>query len=73
MGAHLVTHASKTYATRENAVKAAQRVYGANVERPADAELHYVIAATPDGRFYPVFIGERAIRAGVHFNFPVVA
>ena len=73
MTAHLIEHGSKDYATRENAIKAVQRIYGPNVDRFGATELHYVIAVTPAGRFYPVFIGERAVRAGVHFKFAVVA
>jgi hypothetical protein len=30
------------------------------------------VSVTEEGRFYPIFIGEEALQAGVHFhNFPV--
>jgi len=62
---------TKTYATEANAVKAVEKHF------PADAawasHLTYFIMPTQDGRFFPVFIGERAIQAMVHFKFHVVA
>jgi len=62
---------TKTYASAENAVKAVLKVF------PADAEycsnLTYILQTTPEGRFFPVFIGERALQAMAHFNFCVVA
>lgn len=58
-------HPSKTYSTYENAVKAAEKKYG-------HTDLRYAILATPDGRFYPAFLGEVAIKHGVHFNFAVI-
>ena len=57
--------ARKTYATRENAVKAVEKLY-------ADKSLRYFVMTSEDGRFFPVFIGEAAVQAGVHFNFHVV-
>lgn len=62
---------NRTYATAENAVKAVLKVF------PADAEqfgnLTYILQTTPEGRFFPVFIGERACAVGAHFHFCVVA
>jgi hypothetical protein len=55
----------KTYATAANAENAALRVFG-------KTDLRYLIAVTNEGRFYPVFIGEEAGRAMVHFHFSVV-
>jgi hypothetical protein len=59
---------SKTYATRENAQKAVER------RVPADKLMDqtYFIAVHTDGRFFPVFIGERAMRDGLHFHFNIV-
>lgn len=58
----------KTYATRENAVKAVER------KVPADrlTEQTYFIHTHSDGRFFPVFIGERAMQAGLHHHFNLV-
>jgi hypothetical protein len=62
---------NRTYASQENAVKAVLKVF------PADAEhcsnLTYILQATPEGRFFPVFIGERALQAMAHFHFCCVA
>lgn len=62
----------KTYATRENAVKVVEKKYGV-ADCAGGTDLHYIICTHTDGRFFPVFIGERAVRRGVHFNFNVVA
>lgn len=59
---------TKTYATRENAAKAAHKRYGDDRYQ----NLTFFIATHTDGRFFPVFMGERAIRAGVHFHFNIV-
>jgi len=65
---------NKTYATRENAVKAVERKFGPRMTYPGTEEnLHYFIHTHTDGRFFPVFVGERAIQAGIHFSFNVVA
>jgi hypothetical protein len=60
----------RTYATRENAIKAVQKFYG---DRTFERRQSYFIAVHSDGRFFPVFVGERAIQAGVHFKFNVIA
>lgn len=57
---------SKTYATEANAVKAAEKLYA------KFDDLRYFIMPTSDGRFFPVFIGRRAIELGVHFHFNVI-
>lgn len=61
---------SRTYATAENAVKAVLKVFPA--DRAANSDLNYMLLTDKDGRFYPVFIGERACNAGAHFHFCVV-
>lgn len=57
-----------SYATRENAIKAVERVFP---EADNDG-LRYFIHTCEDGRFLPVFIGQEAMKAGVHFLFHVV-
>lgn len=57
---------SKTYASEANAVAAVNKKYGNN------EKLNFIIVPTVEGRFFPVFIGERAILEGVHFHFNVV-
>ncbi len=61
--------ANKTYATEANAVKAVEKKFPA-----ADNDgLRYLIQQDSSGRFFPVFIGQSAVQAGVHFHFNVVA
>lgn len=73
MAHHFVPSPNKTYATRENAVKAVEKVYGANEGHFGGAQLHYVTMQTAEGRWFPLFFGERALRAGVHHKFCVAA
>lgn len=60
---------SKTYATQANAIKAVEKKFP---EADNDG-LTYFLQRTEDGRFFPVFVGERACHAGVHFHFNVVS
>jgi hypothetical protein len=55
----------KTYATRENAIAAAEKF--------TSDTLRYIVVCTPEGRVYPVFVGETAIHEGVQFHHCVVA
>ena len=59
---------SRTYATPENAQRAVEKRF----PESDDDGLRYIIMPTPDGRFYPVFIGTSAVLARVHFHFHVV-
>lgn len=63
---------NKTYATEANAIKAVEAKY-AKADCFGGADVHYVIMTNDDGRFFPVFFGERALQNGVHFNFNVMA
>lgn len=54
--------AHRTYATRENAIKAFHKVFKGD-------EFNWVIATTADGRFFPVCIGMKAVQEGSHFHF----
>lgn len=73
--AHLVALTpSNTYATPENASKAVEKKFPSS-HYP---QLTYFIQphraeGETDWRYFPVFIGERAIQAMVHFHFNVVA
>lgn len=64
----LVLTPNRTYATPENARKAVEKRF----PESANDGLRYIIHRSPDGRFYPVFIGTSAVHAGVHFHFNVV-
>lgn len=52
---------SKTYATEANMDKA--------VAKFGYETIRHFSMKTPDGRFFPVFVGMEAIDKGVHFNF----
>lgn len=62
----------KTYATEANAVRAVEKRCGPNEPMFGAAKLHYVIMTHTDGRFFPLFIGERATQAQLHFHFNVL-
>jgi hypothetical protein len=61
---------AKTYATRENAVKAVEKTFAQRMSQGGE-RLDYVVVANAEGRFFPLFLGERAIQGGVHFHFCV--
>lgn len=67
MARYIELEATKTYATKENAIKAVEKKFP---ESNNDG-LTYIIMKTEDGRYYPVFLGERALQAGVHLHFHV--
>ena len=58
---------TKTYKTKENAIKAAEKMYSGY------PELRYFIHTHTNGRFFPVFVGMKALELGVHFNFNIIA
>lgn len=63
MNERLIETSSKTYATRENAIKAFVKKFG------TATTFNWLIATTDDGRFFPVCIGQRALDCGTHFHF----
>lgn len=63
----------RTYATRANAIKAVEKVYGPNNEFHGGADVHYFIMVHSDGRFFPVFYGMHALENMVHFTFNCIA
>jgi hypothetical protein len=67
--AKLVTlEANRTYATPLNAIKAVEKRFPPS----GNDGLWYFIQTTRDGRYFPVFVGESAVQAGVHFHFNVI-
>lgn len=56
--------APKTYATKKNAQKAVAKVGAENIR-------HFYMTGE-DGRWFPVFVGQEAMQAGIHFHFNVV-
>ena len=63
---------TKTYATVENAHKAVAKKFPANPDAFHN-ELRYMVMTHSDGRFFPVFIGTKALQYGVHFHFNIIA
>lgn len=64
------TGSGHTYATRENAVRAVNKKFPDDV--PEYAQLRYILMQDTDGRWFPVFVGQQALQAGVHFHFHVL-
>lgn len=60
---HIKLEFDKTYATEENAVKAAMKLYGKH-----EAHLRFIVIPTADSRFGVAFIGQSAIQNMVHFS-----
>ena len=59
---------NRTYATEANAVKAVEKKF----PEAGNDNLWYFLQRTEDNRFFPVFVGERAIQAMAHFHFNVI-
>jgi hypothetical protein len=57
------------YATRANAVR---RLSKALHGVPLDQQPTTLVAVSPEGRFIPVAVGERALQLGLHFSGIVV-
>lgn len=70
---HFAPEPTKTYATRENAIKAVQKVFGANESHFGSADIRYMVMQHTDGRWFPVFFGQSALQHGAHHCFNVVA
>ena len=61
----------KTYKTKENAINAVEKVFAnASVEA---GELRYFVETHNDGRYFPVFVGTKAVELGIHFHFNIIA
>lgn len=69
MSRYYKPEANRTYASEANALKAVYAKY------PADSQDHldFIIFKTEEGRYFPIFYGERALQAMVHFHFNVIA
>ena len=61
---------STSYATRANAIKAVEKKYA---DRKDVENIRYFIHTLENGRFIPVFVGQAAATAGIHFDFNVIA
>jgi peptide subunit release factor RF-3 len=59
----------KTYKTKENAIKAVNKM----INLPEKECFRYFIHTHTDGRFFPVFVGTNVLPYGVHFHFNVIA
>ena len=59
--------ATRTYATEANAIKAVEK------KGISDDYRYFIYRDEATGRFYPIFVGEKALNAGIHFLFHVVA
>jgi hypothetical protein len=61
---------SKSYKTVENAIKAVEAKIPATNEME---QTYFIHRDEATGRYFPVFIGQRAVTAQIHFLFNVVA
>lgn len=68
MAKFIALQTTKTYASEANAIAAVEKKFGGEQYH----HLTYVVLLTAAGRYYPAFLGERAIQAGVHFHFHVL-
>lgn len=69
--ARLITlEANKTYTTEANAIAAVEKKFPV---ADADGLRYFIQRCQKTGRYFPVFVGQSAAQAGVHFHFNVVA
>lgn len=66
---HRIEFDVKGYATRKNAIAAVEKLFAATPHRTS-ADVSYIISVNEAGRFYPVFIGEKAIEHSMYHYFP---
>jgi len=57
----------KTWATKPNMERAI-----AKYPALSEPRIRYIAMQTPEGRYYPIFIGQSAIEAGAYFHFCTV-
>lgn len=60
----------RTYASKQNAIAAVNKAFAGNIADKTN--YRYFIHQTDDGRFFPVFIGQECLAAGIHFKFNVI-
>lgn len=58
---------TKTYATEAKADDRAKKLLADMAPNEAQGQT-YIIMMADNGRYVPVFIGERAMKAGLHFQ-----
>lgn len=64
--------ANKTYKTRENAEKAVEAKGATDMVGLDGYAIRWFVHQGEDGRYFPVFLGQNAVQAGLHFHFSVV-
>lgn len=60
----------RTYASEANAIAAVNKAFAGVVA--GKTNYRYFIHRSKDDRFFPVFIGQECIQAGIHFKFNVI-
>lgn len=58
-----------SYANRKTMERAIKKNLGEDFED----FLQYIVYTNDAGRLVPIFLGEEAVRKGIHFIFPVIA
>lgn len=62
----------KTYKTVANAEKAVRDAGCDELISHRNLPIRWFVTQGEDGRYFPVFIGEDAVQAGIHFKFNVI-
>lgn len=61
----------QTYLNEETAIRAVENILN-KIQSNNRESLRYFLTWTKEGRCFPIFIGENAVQAGLHFKFNVV-
>ena len=62
----------KTYANKKNAIKAVEKIFSQKYNKVDTKDLRYIVVPNEEGRYYPIFIGHKALQLGIHFDFLVI-
>lgn len=60
----------RTFASKKNAIATVNKAFAGAIA--GKTNYRYFIHQSEEGRFFPVFIGQGSIQAGVHFKFNVI-
>lgn len=61
---------SKTYASKENAIAAVEKLY--NHPEAGEEILHFTVVRNEDGRWFPICMHDTAVKAGTFAHFVTI-
>ena len=62
---------SKTYATKENAIKAVEKLF--NHPEHGEELLHFTVVCNEEGRYFPICMHDAAVKVGAFAHFVTIS